>query len=160
MIQRRKDGSVDFNRPWSDYEKGFVDLNGEFWYSLNCLTQTGQWELRVDFEFKNKTRSYLHYNVFKVGSATDEYPLTISGFTGTSLILTHLQLVDTMARSLVHMIMIMINLLLIVQHKVTVLKTMEDGGTIVAGTLISTSNTIQHSMGQCCFLVVGTIPGG
>ena len=30
----------------------------------------------------NKTRSYLHYNVFKVGSATDEHPLTISGFTG------------------------------------------------------------------------------
>ena len=85
VIQRRKDGSVDFNRPWSDYEKGFGDLNGEFWYGLknmNCLTQTGQWELRVDFEFKNKTRSYLHYNVFKVGSATSEYPLTISGFTG------------------------------------------------------------------------------
>ena len=49
---------------------------------MNCLTQTGQWEMRVDFEFKNKTRSYLHYNVFKVGNATDEYPLTISGFTG------------------------------------------------------------------------------
>ena len=78
-------GSVDFNRPWSDYEKGFGDLNGEFWYGLKlitCLTQTGQWELRIDFEFKNKTRSYLHYNTFKVGSATDEYPLTIGGFTG------------------------------------------------------------------------------
>ena len=85
VIQRRKDDSVDFNRSWSDYEKGFGDLNGEFWYglkSMNCLTQTGQWELRVDFEFENKTRSYLHYNVFKVGNATDEYPLTISGFTG------------------------------------------------------------------------------
>ena len=44
--------------------------------------QTGQWELRVNFEFKSKTRSYLHYNAFKVGSATDEYPLTIGGFTG------------------------------------------------------------------------------
>ena len=89
VIQRRKDGSLDFNRPWSDYEKGFGDLNGEFWYglkSMNCLTQTGQWELRVDFEFRNKTRSYLHYNEFKVGSATDEYPLTISGFTGITSI--------------------------------------------------------------------------
>ena len=85
VIQRRKDSSVDFNRPWSDYKKGFEDLNGEFWYGLknmSCLTQTGQWELRVDFEFNNKTRFFLHYNVFKVGSATDEYPLTISGFTG------------------------------------------------------------------------------
>ena len=85
VIQRRKDGSVDFNQPWSDYEKGFGDLNGEFWYGLkliNCLTQTGQWELRIDFEFQNKTRSYLHYNKFKVGSTTDEYPLTIDGFNG------------------------------------------------------------------------------
>ena len=49
---------------------------------MNCLTQTGQWELRIDSEFKNKTRSYLRYNEFKVGSATDEYPLTIGAFTG------------------------------------------------------------------------------
>ena len=85
MIQRREDGSENFNRSWSDYKKGFGDLNGEFWYGLkaiNCLTRVGQWELRIDFEFKNKTRSYLQYNVFKVGSASEEYPLTISGFTG------------------------------------------------------------------------------
>ncbi|XP_065896255.1 ryncolin-1-like [Dysidea avara] len=49
---------------------------------MNCLTQTGQWELRVDFEFPNKTRSYLHYNLFRVGSDSEEYPLTIGGFTG------------------------------------------------------------------------------
>jgi len=85
VIQRRKDGSENFNRPWADYEKGFGDLNGEFWYglkALNCLTKTGQWEAKVDFEFSNKTRSYLQYNVFKVGSANEEYPLTIGGFTG------------------------------------------------------------------------------
>ena len=85
VIQRRVDGSENFNRPWSDYEKGFGDLNGELWYGLkaiHCLTKVGRWELRVDFEFKNKTRSYLHYNVFKVGSANEEYPLTIGGFTG------------------------------------------------------------------------------
>ena len=85
VIQRRVDGSVDFNRSWSDYEKGFGDLNGEFWYglkSMNCLTQTSQWELRIDFKFDNGTKSYLHYKKFKVGSATDEYPLTIGGFTG------------------------------------------------------------------------------
>ena len=87
VIQRRRHGSVDFNRPWSDYEKGFGDLNGDFWYGLknmNCLTQTGQWELRVDFGFLSTVRSYLHYTRFKVGSATDEYPLTIGGFTGNT----------------------------------------------------------------------------
>ena len=85
VIQRRLDGSENFNRPWSDYEKGFGNLTGEFWYGLkaiNCLTQAGQWELRIDFEFKNGTRSYLHYNLFKVGNTNEQYPLTISGFTG------------------------------------------------------------------------------
>ena len=47
--------------------------------AINCITQVGQWELRIDFEFKN---TYLHYSEFKVGSASDEYPLTVSGFTG------------------------------------------------------------------------------
>ena len=30
----------------------------------------------------DKTWSYLHYNQFSVGSASEEYPLTIGGFTG------------------------------------------------------------------------------
>ena len=63
----------------TEYGKGFRDLNGEFWYGLKvikCLTQTGQWELRVDFELPNKT------SMFAEGSASEEYPLTISGFSG------------------------------------------------------------------------------
>nr|KAG5690540.1 hypothetical protein BaRGS_014673 [Batillaria attramentaria] len=31
VIQRRLDGSVDFYRPWDQYEKTFGNLNGEFW---------------------------------------------------------------------------------------------------------------------------------
>ena len=158
VIQRRVDGSVDFNRSWSDYEKGFGDLNGEFWYglkSMNCLTQTDQWELRIDFEFQNKTRSYLHYNEFKVGSATDEYPLTIGGFTGITPILTHLLLIHSMTENLPHMIMII--LVVTVQEK---LKAMEDGGTEIAGPLISTTNTILHGMASLTLLVLGILPGG
>ena len=86
VIQRNKKNSpVDFNRQWTDYEKGFGDLNTEFWYgleSLHCLTQRGQWEMRVDYQFNNKTWSYLHYNQFSVGSASEEYPLTVGGYTG------------------------------------------------------------------------------
>ena len=86
VIQRNKIGtSVNFNRNWADYESGFGDLNTEFWYGLeamHCLTQRGQWEMRLDFQFYNKTWSYLHYNQFSVGSAIEEYPLTIGGFTG------------------------------------------------------------------------------
>ena len=86
VIQRNKKNSiVDFNKKWTDYETGFGDLNTEFWYGLaaiHCLTQRGQWEMRVDYQFNNKTWSYLHYNQFSVGSASEEYPLTVEGFTG------------------------------------------------------------------------------
>ena len=86
VIQRNRKGSlVNFNRNWTDYEKGFGDLNTEFWYGLeeiSCLTQRGQWEMRLDYQFNNGTWSYLHYNQFSVGSASEEYPLTVGGYTG------------------------------------------------------------------------------
>ena len=85
VVQRRKDGSVDFNRPWVEYEEGFGDLDGELWYGLrplHCLTSQGQWQLRVDFTFSNGTKSYLFYNKFAVGPASSQYQLSISGFSG------------------------------------------------------------------------------
>ena len=83
VIQRRKDGSVDFDKDWVKYEDGFGDLNSEFWIglrSMHCLTGQGKWELRIDFQLKNGTESYLHYKNFAIGSAEDQYPLNISGF--------------------------------------------------------------------------------
>ena len=86
VIQRNnKNSLVNFNKNWTDYEEGFGNLNSEFWYRLeemHSLTQRGQWEMRVDYPFYNKTWSYLHYNQFSVGSASEEYPLTVGGFTG------------------------------------------------------------------------------
>lgn len=88
VIQRnRVNSKLSFDKNWKEYEDGFGDLNGDFWAGLkmmNTLTQRGQWELRVDFQNNDKTWSYLHYNKFSVGSASEEYPLTISGYTGIS----------------------------------------------------------------------------
>ena len=87
VIRRnKKDSSVNFNRNWVDYEKGFGNLTTELWYGLaamHCLTQRGQWEMRVDYQKNNKTWSYLHYNQFSVGSASEEYPLTVGGYSGS-----------------------------------------------------------------------------
>ena len=85
VIQRRKDGSVDFDRDWIEYEEGFGNLTGEFWYGLrpiHCLTNQGQWELRVDYMFTNGTKRYLFYKNFKVGPPSSQYQLTISGYSG------------------------------------------------------------------------------
>ena len=87
IIQRnKKDGVNTFNKKWNEFEEGFGDLNGDkLWYglkALSCFTETGQWELRIDFQFENKTWSHLHYKQFKVGSSSAEYPLTIGRFTG------------------------------------------------------------------------------
>ena len=83
VIQRnRKNSRLSFNKNWREYEEGFGDLNKDFWAGLeltHTLTQRGQWEMRVDYQLPNKTWSYLHYNQF---SASEEYPLTVRGFTG------------------------------------------------------------------------------
>ena len=87
VIQRRQDGSEDFDRDWMDYEEGFGNLTGEFWYglkSMHCLTHQGQWEMRIDYEITNGTKGYLSYSDFRVGPVTEQYPLTISGFSGPS----------------------------------------------------------------------------
>ena len=85
VVQRRQDGSVDFNRGWVEYEEGFGNPTGEFWYGLcplYCLTNQGKWQLRIDFTFTNETKSYLSYKNFSVGPANSQYQLSISGFTG------------------------------------------------------------------------------
>ena len=90
VIQRnRKDSLVSLNRNWIDYEKGFGDLNTEFWYGLeemHCLTQRGQWELRIDYQRNDKTWSYLHYDQFSIGTANDDYRLNVRQFTGEGTI--------------------------------------------------------------------------
>ena len=87
VVQRRQDGSVDFNRGWVEYEEGFGRLTGELWYGLrplHCLTNQGQWQLHIDFTFTNGTKSYLFYKNFSVGPANSQYQLRISGFTGVT----------------------------------------------------------------------------
>ena len=49
---------------------------------------------------------------------------------------------------------------MIIKIQVTVVKMVEDGGTTVAGTLISTTITIIHGMAPSTLLALGIIPGG
>ena len=85
VIQRNKKSSEQsFNQHFKSYEIGFGNLTKDFWYGLkgiNCLTQTGQWEMRLDILDNDKKKSFFHYNNFKVGTAEEGYPLMIGGYT-------------------------------------------------------------------------------
>ena len=83
--QNRNNSQLNFNRFWKSYEEGFGDLNDDFWAGLklmHILTQTGQWELRMDIQKADGTWVYISYNHFAVGSATQECRLTVGEFTG------------------------------------------------------------------------------
>ncbi|EDW02910.1 GH10950 [Drosophila grimshawi] len=78
VIQRRINGSVNFNRNWEEYKAGFGDLRGEFFIGLeklHLLTQSQPHELYIYLEdFDNETR-YAQYNHFVVGSEAESYSL-------------------------------------------------------------------------------------
>ena len=42
VIMRRMDGTVNFDRPYSHYEEGFGNKNGEYWLgkisSISCIS--------------------------------------------------------------------------------------------------------------------------
>ncbi|XP_033367495.1 angiopoietin-4-like [Parus major] len=70
VIQRRQDGSVDFNRTWNEYKEGFGDLHGEFWLgndNIHRMTSQGDYSLRIDLEDWNNKHKHAFYQVFRVG---------------------------------------------------------------------------------------------
>nr|XP_020467730.1 angiopoietin-related protein 4-like [Monopterus albus] len=51
IIQKRQDGSQNFNKLWGSYKNGFGSLNGEFWLGLeniHSLSKQGQYILQVE----------------------------------------------------------------------------------------------------------------
>ncbi len=88
VIQRRVSGGTeDFYRGWTDYESGFGDLNGEFWYGLknmHCLTTRDDVELRIDLKQDDGTKVTWTYQLFKVAGGSDNYRLTIGQGEGTN----------------------------------------------------------------------------
>ncbi|XP_034254233.1 protein scabrous-like [Thrips palmi] len=87
VIQRRADGSQDFNRKWEDYGKGFGELAGEFWIgneALHRLTTDGCMELRVELGDIYGQRWLAEYDQAVVGPRDDGYRLSVSGYRGNA----------------------------------------------------------------------------
>ncbi|XP_027532679.1 fibrinogen alpha chain isoform X2 [Neopelma chrysocephalum] len=89
LIQQRMDGSVNFNRTWQDYKRGFGSVDGrgqgEFWLgneNMHLLTQNDTL-LRVELEDWDGNAVYAEY-IVQVGSEAEGYALTVSSYEGTA----------------------------------------------------------------------------
>ncbi|XP_078679657.1 uncharacterized protein LOC144915284 isoform X1 [Branchiostoma floridae x Branchiostoma belcheri] len=85
ILQRRLDGSVDFGRPWSDYQRGFGDPSGEVWMGLekaHRLTSTSDYQLIVELEDWDGNVAVATYGTFHVGDVTSFYALEVGDFAG------------------------------------------------------------------------------
>ncbi|KAF7249753.1 Fibroleukin [Varanus komodoensis] len=87
MIQRRQDGTVDFNRTWQEYRQGFGSLQGEHWLGneyLHLLTRVGQHVLRIELEDWHGVKRHAIYRKFKVASEAHLYRLTAREYQGSA----------------------------------------------------------------------------
>lgn len=94
VIQRRQDGSVDFNERWHGYKMGFGSITGEFWFgneNIHELTKLSNapknTELLIVMRMKGKTTTeYAKYNDFILGDEKSKYSLKMKygGFSGNT----------------------------------------------------------------------------
>lgn len=87
VIQRKMNGSVDFNRTWLTYKEGFGQADGDYWLGnddIHLLTTATKQELRVDVQMFSGKKKYAKYSSFSVASEADKYKLTVGGYSGTA----------------------------------------------------------------------------
>ncbi|KFB44835.1 AGAP011197-PA-like protein [Anopheles sinensis] len=88
VIQYRYDGSLDFYRNWTEYQKGFGSLHREFWIGLDKihrLTSRRPHELMVEIKDFSGSYAYAHYNNFTIGNEFEQYVLKNFGeYDGTA----------------------------------------------------------------------------
>jgi hypothetical protein len=87
VFQRRKDGSVKFDRNWDEYRHGFGDISSEHWLGLDnlfLLTNQARYQLRVDLWDFSGNRVHAIYSNFKIEGERDGFRLQVSGYSGSA----------------------------------------------------------------------------
>ncbi|XP_045688539.1 angiopoietin-4 isoform X1 [Phyllostomus hastatus] len=87
LIQRREDGSVNFQRKWKDYKQGFGDPAGEHWLGnelVHQLTSRAAYSLRLELQDWEGNKAYAQYEHFQLGSEEQLYRLSLSGYSGSA----------------------------------------------------------------------------
>ena len=94
MFQKRLDGSVDFFRGWGYYQRGFGNLNGEFWLGLDNIHRLTKElsSLRVDLEDFDSQTAYAQYDLFGVAEERDKYRMNhLGAYTGKASVFIHFE---------------------------------------------------------------------
>uniref|UniRef100_A0A3P9MGP5 Angiopoietin-1 n=1 Tax=Oryzias latipes TaxID=8090 RepID=A0A3P9MGP5_ORYLA len=87
VMQRREDGSVDFQRTWKEYKMGFGSVSSEHWLGnefVYQLTSQRQHVLRVELTDWDGHRAFSLYDRFQIGSEKQNYRLFLKSHSGTA----------------------------------------------------------------------------
>lgn len=87
LIQKRINGTLDFNRNYREYADGFGDPFAEFWIgndALHELTKDNCTTLRIDMLDTIGNHWLASYAHFHVGPADSGYRLKVGGFSGNA----------------------------------------------------------------------------
>ncbi|XP_041647451.1 angiopoietin-related protein 1a [Cheilinus undulatus] len=87
VLQRRKDGSVNFFRNWENYKKGFGNINGEHWLGLvhiYSLGKQGDYKLMVELEDWTGKKVYAEYSSFRLEPESDGFRLRLGTYQGNA----------------------------------------------------------------------------
>ncbi|XP_062609855.1 angiopoietin-4-like [Saccostrea cucullata] len=95
-IQKRVDGSVTFDRNWTDYKNGFGSPEQNVWIGndvIHKLTKENTSSLYVSITLQNGTTVYEMYDRFSVSDEAGKYQLFLAGpATGTLGLRIHVTL--------------------------------------------------------------------
>ncbi|XP_066492522.1 angiopoietin-related protein 4 [Tiliqua scincoides] len=81
VIQRRLDGSVDFNQLWEAYKNGFGNMSGDFWLGLekiHQIMQEGRFHLVIELQDWEGNSQRVQF-LFSLGGEDTAYTLSLLG---------------------------------------------------------------------------------
>jgi hypothetical protein len=87
VVQKREDGSVNFNRSWDEYAEGFGNADGELWIGnemLYQLTNDNCTKLRIIFQDLQNVSWHADYDQINIASRSEGYRIDFSGYSGNA----------------------------------------------------------------------------
>ncbi|XP_063813080.1 angiopoietin-related protein 5 isoform X2 [Pseudophryne corroboree] len=89
VLQKRIDGTIDFQRTWLEYMEGFGELSGEFWLGLRktfCILnqKNTSFMLNIALEAEDGTLAYATYDNFWIEDEKTAFIMHVGRYFGTA----------------------------------------------------------------------------